>query len=183
MQSPAHFLVGAAICRHVRWKPLGVLLAFASHFALDALPHFEDPSILPKWISRWAGHHWNAVLAAAQVVVVLLAVAAWWRLRTVERVSIGEALYVVVGGLIACSPDYLYWVAGLSGVLRQLNTWSHHWWFDPYLHYVRTYPENRPWVAAWCLAIESGVCVAGALGLFAKLQRESRPADDAAGRG
>jgi hypothetical protein len=43
---------------------------------------------------------------------------------------------------------------------------------------VRTYLQNRPWVAVWCLTVESGVCLAGALGLFANLQRQPPPADE-----
>jgi hypothetical protein len=183
MQSPAHFLIGGAICRQVRCKPLGLMLALASHFALDALPHFEDPSILPRSISGWAGHHWGALLAAAQVSVGLLAIAVWWRWRAHEGSGVGEVMYVIAGGLIACAPDYLHWIAGLNTVVNELNRGSHRWWFDPYLHYVRTYLQNRPWVAVWCLTVESGVCLAGALGLFANLQKHPRPADDAAGEG
>jgi len=174
MQSPAHFLVGAGICRHVKCRPLGFLLALASHYALDALPHFEDPSILPRWLARPAGEHWQLVLGAAQLTVVCLALAVWVRHRRAGRGGGSGVVYLVAGGLLACLPDYLHWVGGLKGVLNDLNRGSHQWWFVPYLRFVRTYPDARPLVAAWCLTIESLVCVAGVLALFGRANRKER---------
>jgi hypothetical protein len=180
MQSPAHFLIGAGICRHVKCKPLGLGLALVSHFTLDALPHFEDPSILPRGIGRIAGEHWHVLLAGAQVAVACLVLVTWFR----HRRGAGHPLYLVVGGLLACLPDYLHWVGGLKGVLNDLNRGSHQWWFVPYLRFVRTYPDARPLVAAWCLTVESLVCVAGALALFGRANRKERAAvavEDATG--
>jgi hypothetical protein len=170
VQSPAHFLIGAGICRHVRCRPLGLALACASHYALDALPHFEDPSILPPWLAHVAGAHWSFALAGAQVAVGCLAAFVWRRCLQ-DR---GTALYLVGGGLLACLPDYLYWVGGLEGVLRELNSWSHQWWNVPYLRLVRSDHGLRPLVAGWCLVIEALVCAAGALALFGSRDR-SRP--------
>ncbi len=171
MQSPAHFLIGAAICRQVRCKPLGLVLALASHFALDALPHFEDPSILPQPVAPIAGRHWDLLLAGAQVVVVVIAAITWWRFRRVAGATVAATLYLIAGGLVACSPDYLHWIGGAGGPVNELNEWSHRWWFEPYLRYVRAYPQNRPWVAGWCLFIESAVCLVGGLGLFGGAQQ------------
>jgi hypothetical protein len=180
MQSPAHFLVGAAVCRHTKCKPLGLTLALASHFVLDAIPHFEDPSILPKRIAPVAGHYWHLVLAGAQVVMVCLAIGVWWRYR---RATDAPAAYLIAGGLLACLPDYLQWIGGIDSLLSSLGRWSHRWWFVPYLRFVLEEPDKRPLVAAWCLALESLVCVAGGLALFGIASRDGGSAETAAGQG
>ena len=161
MQSPAHFVVGVAICRAVPRRPLGLLLAFLSHFVLDAIPHFEDPSILPHPLGRWACDYWTAILASAQVATALLAVVLWLRGRRAGQAG-GVLAYLIIGGLVACLPDYLYWIGGIEGIISAVNDLSHGWWFRPYIHIVRKHKEWRPLVVAVCLLLESLAFASGA---------------------
>lgn len=162
MQSPAHFVIGAAVCRHSRWKPAGLVLAFASHFALDAIPHFEDPSILPPWLSPWACANWDMVLFSAQLALIPLTTAVWLRFAGPGFGGARRAAYIVAGGILACAPDYITRFMHGRGIVAWLNSAAHVWWVRPYLWAVRTHHEWRPPIVLVCLALELAVFVGGA---------------------
>jgi hypothetical protein len=150
----------------VRCRPLGLALALGSHFVLDAIPHFEDPSLLPGWLAPAVSSHWGALLAGSQVGVVVLALAVCWRFRRRERDRAAFAAYLVVGGLLACSPDYLVRLMGPHGFPALVNSLAHQWWVRPYLKAVRTHADWRPAVVFACLSLEAGLSALAAWLLF-----------------
>jgi hypothetical protein len=162
MQSPAHFVVGAALSRHVRWKPAALGLALASHFALDAIPHFEDPSILPSWLAPWAFRNWDMVLLSSQLALIPLAVAVWLRLGKQTSRGAKAAIYAIAGGILACTPDYITRFMHGHGIVAWLNSAAHLSWVRPYLWAVRTHYEWRPAIVVACLGLELSVFVLGA---------------------
>jgi hypothetical protein len=178
MQSPAHFVVGAALCRHVRWKPAGLAIAFASHFALDAIPHFEDPSILPRWLSPWAGRNWELILLSAQLALIPLTAAVWLRFTGDGKGGARRAAYMIAGGLLACTPDYISRFMHGQGVVAWLNSAAHLSWVRPYLWAVRTHYEWRPLIVLICLGLELAVFVVGAWALFRRAKLVSREEGD-----
>jgi hypothetical protein len=165
MQSPAHFVVGAAICRYTRWRPLGLFAAFLSHFVLDALPHFEDPSILPRWLAPFAGRHWDLFLVGAQAVVLMLAVFVWLSFGGRDRRHTSVP-YLIAGGFLACLPDYLPRLCGPVEPITSLNNWSHWLWTPPYLRALSAHGDWGPPVALACTAVELFVFVLGSWLLF-----------------
>jgi hypothetical protein len=168
MQSPAHFIVGAAICRHTRCKPLGLALAFASHFVLDAMPHFNDPSLLPHRLSHFVGHHWLPILALTQLAVAIPIVLVWRRYRAPADGGLRLAAYVVGGGLIACSPDLISQLFPASSI-AWLDYQAHMVWMRGYLRFIHQHESLRPLVAAACLLDELVVL---SLGLWLTLRRQ-----------
>ena len=176
MQSTTHFVIGASLCRYTRWKPLGLILAFASHLALDAIPHFEDPSILPGRLAHWAGQCWGLLLAMDQVLVVGLALLTWLWFSRPSHGGRGFAAYLIAGGLLGAALDYLTTLMGPWSTAAQLNGWAHTAWFFPYIHAVREHPESRGPIAALCLAAELLVF---SFGVWALLRASGR--DEAAG--
>jgi hypothetical protein len=165
MQSPAHFVVGAAICRYTRCRPLGLFAAFLSHFVLDAIPHFEDPSILPQWLAPFAGRHWGLLLEGAQAVVLLLAVLVWLSFSGCDRQQASPP-YVILGGLLACLPDYIARVCGPVEPIASLNDWSHRLWTGPYVSFLSAHRNWRPPVSVACIAAELLVFAFGSWMLF-----------------
>ena len=174
MQSPAHFVVGAAICRYVKKQPLGLLLAFASHFALDALPHFEDPSILPHGISHFAARLWVWVPLVLAVAVVPLALLIWGRFRN-EPHGMVFAAYLIVGGVVACSPDYITETFGRNTLIAHWNSGAHQTWTPLYYRLLVEHRSWRPTIAAVCLLTETAVLTAGLWLLFRRLSSQGAP--------
>ncbi len=179
MQPPAHFLAGAAVCRNTRWRPLGLLLAFASHYALDALPHFEDPSILPAALAPTAGRNWQWLLFGTHAVAALLAVWVWVRFARTGPEGRRQAAYLVLGGLLACAPDYVGLVGDPWGLLGHLNTGAHRWWFIPYIGAVHGHSEWRPAIAFACIGVELLACGVSAWLLLRRTDDAARTHDDA----
>ncbi len=147
MTSAAHIAVGAAICSRVRQPWLGLPAAFASHFLLDAWPHFEQAGVVGEGIG-WPhaglalrGVNW----AATAAIVGLLA----WRLRSDSR---WRWLYVVGGGLLAYSPDWLKliggptsWFATFHSGLHAQTSWAnalHRYFTDRSLPVTHGYPAE-----------------------------------------
>jgi len=171
VQSSTHFVIGASLCRYTRWRPLGLALALVSHLALDALPHFEDPSILPRWLADRVGPVWGFVLGLDQLLVAGLVLVTWLHFSPPERGNRSFAAYLIAGGLLACMLDYLSTLMGRGSAAALLNGWPHVWWFVPYLHAVRRQVEWRPAIAAACLLLESSVFITGLWLLFRGARR------------
>ena len=165
MQSPAHFVIGAAICRYTKWRPVGLVLAFASHFALDALPHFEDPSILPGRLAHFVAQLWVWVPPILAVAVVPLALVVWGRFRE-DRGGMMLAVHIIVGGLVACLPDYITETLGRNTLIGHWNSVSHQTWFPLYYRLLFTHRPWRPMIALVCLLSETSVLLAGLWLLF-----------------
>ncbi len=171
MTSTAHFVVGAAICRYVPSKPAGLAMALASHFALDAVPHWEDPSLLSGWLGPGALQVWHVVLPVARGLAALTAVGIWWRFgRGDGPWTVG---YLVAGGLLALLPDGVTTLLGRHSVVGDLNR-AAHWWFEPYRDLV-----HRPgWplsIFAVCVTLELATIGAAAWALF---RPDRRPDDE-----
>lgn len=174
MQSPAHFVVGAAICRYVKWRPGGLLLAFASHFALDALPHFEDPSILPRGLSHLVSQLWVWVPPVLAAALIPLALLVWTRFRG-DQQGVWLWLYLITGGLLACLPDYLTILLGRPSLIGQTNSGSHQTWFPLYYHLLFTHRPWRPMIALVCVLCETLVLGGGLWLLFRRFPSRSKP--------
>jgi hypothetical protein len=89
-----HLLAGAAISKFLPW-PLAVPVAFASHFMLDALPHFGF-----KTIAERKNHK---LLMAGFVILDVVAVV----IVSVWLIGSGRSGQFYIG-LVACSPDLLW---------------------------------------------------------------------------
>ena len=175
MQGLAHFAVGAAICRYTRWRPVGLALAFASHFALDALPHFEDPSLLPHLLRCLGGAAWPWTLLALTAAVVPLAVLVWRRFGGGASGS-SRAAYLIAGGLLACLPDASRVLLGGNTLIGHWNDLAHLVWTPPY---YRLLAGPHPWraaIASGCLLSEAGALLSG---LWLVLRHSWRRADAA----
>lgn len=95
MTGAVHMLVGAAIVQKDFYRPVLLGLAFASHFLLDAIPHFE------------LGIRWNILLAAAVGLYL------WFAARQKHN------YYLLLGGFLAVFPDisnYLDMIPALNAV-------------------------------------------------------------------
>lgn len=96
MTTPNHVLTGAIIALTVKEPLLALPLAFVSHFALDMLPHFgmywQQRRKYPK-LSKYS------LLADGVTLLVILVI--FW-------LSQAPAL-VYVCGLVAMSPDFVWW--------------------------------------------------------------------------
>lgn len=170
MNSPAHFVIGAAICRQTRSKPLGLVLALASHFALDALPHLESYELLVQPLRSLVTTYWFALGLAAQLLLVPLVALAAWRLCKLGQ-AWPRVLYVVAGGLFACVPDALSALVGLGTVIGQLNESSHTLWHEGLKLAQQAGPRWRPALVADMVLTEAAVFVAG---LWLLLRRDAR---------
>lgn len=160
MQSPVHFIIGAAICRHTRCKPVGLTLAFASHYILDALPHFEDAGLLCGMPGRAVAAAWPWVLRALIIAVIPLAGAVHALVRRACPVQ-GLAIHVVAGGFIACSPDLMGLIFGGASCFGRANLLAHMVWVPTYRDIAVQYPALRPLVALACLLAESMLFAVG----------------------
>ena len=89
-----HLLAGAALAKFLP-MPIAIPLAFASHFALDALPHFGFRSIDERM------RHITLFRAVIVLDGIAAAILAWWLLRS------GHAAWMFVG-LVAYTPDMLW---------------------------------------------------------------------------
>jgi hypothetical protein len=155
MQSLTHFAAGAAICRHVERRPLGLVLAVVSHFALDALPHFEDPSILPAAIAPFVGRIWNGLLWGFEIALVLVVVFVWRRFSRGTGAGKGMAAYLIIGGLLAVLPDVLTQLLGQQSFVGRWNAGAHLTWYPYYHRIIMQHREYRPMVALVCLGSEA----------------------------
>lgn len=89
-----HLLSGAVIAK-IAPLPVAIPLAFASHFLLDALPHFGFPSIEERI------KHLKQFRQVVLVDVILAAVFSAWLIIN------GRYAWLMVG-LVAYSPDLLW---------------------------------------------------------------------------
>lgn len=163
MNSPVHFAVGAAICRYTPSRPLGFVLALASHFVLDALPHLEEPWLVP-WGQPLPPHQWQAWLLRVQFATVLVLVAAALRLWQLGWRS--ALWYPLAGGLFACLPDVVTAVFYYHNPVGWLNSVSHVPWHALVHPLIAHYPEHARLIGAGLLTVETAVLLTGCWFLF-----------------
>lgn len=101
MRAVNHALVGSSIAAAIG-NAWALPLAFASHFVLDAVPHFDDPAKMPLGSRPF----WAAVIADGILVTMLL---------VFILLSGTNSLLLITSGLLAVSPDAVH----LNLVLRQ----------------------------------------------------------------
>lgn len=104
-----HALTGAAIGLLVREPAIVAPIAFASHFALDALPHFGGTPLY-KW-----GNRTFFQIIAIDGIITFLAVA------TIIFFAPEFALPIVVGVFFAMLPDGLL----IHHYTKKSNHWFH----------------------------------------------------------
>jgi len=122
-----HCAAGAAICRYVRWKPAGLVLAALSHFALDAIPHFEDPRLLAAVIGPVGQRLWPVLNAVPWATAAGLGVAIWLRHGPRAGGSRGQALYLIAGGLLGIALDPVMSAMGPESFMGRINHAAHVW--------------------------------------------------------
>ena len=89
-----HLLTGAALAKFLP-LPIAIPVAFVSHFALDALPHFGFKTAADRM------RHLKVFKAMILLDVLTVAIIVSWLIKE------GHALWVLVG-LVAYSPDLLW---------------------------------------------------------------------------
>ena len=99
-------LIGAAFA-----APIAVPLAVASHFVLDALPHFGDDTLSKRSKRFSAIITVDAILIATIITSILVVRPHHWQL-------------MLAGGLFAASPD-LMWVPSYLRTVRQRTHKAH----------------------------------------------------------
>jgi hypothetical protein len=171
MNSPVHFVVGAAICRHTRNKPLGFALALASHFVLDAIPHIEDPWLLPHRGAVAGVAQWTHLLWSVQMLTGLLALVTAWRLRALGWEP-RAMLYPLSGGALAVSPDILTTLLGYNNPIGWLNDFSHVGWHPLVGRAIAAFPLHVQTIGAVLVAIEAGVLVVGSWWLWRRASEQ-----------
>ncbi|MFQ6133745.1 MAG: hypothetical protein ACE5R4_17015 [Armatimonadota bacterium] len=177
MTAAAHIAVGAAICSRSRYPWLGLPAAFASHFLMDAWPHFEQTAVVSEAVGlsqRLVTNAYYAVDWAALILVIILLLR---RLR--PRLDRRRLAYIVGGGLLADLPDWLKgigghdaWFATFHGALHTQTYWSdtlHRYFTDRSVPPTQGYPTEElihsPWAwAGWALMVgwEVALIVIGA---------------------
>lgn len=93
MTATNHFITGALVATSIQKPILALPLAFLSHFALDALPHFGDSNYRNKL--KFFYRVW------AIDFIVLMAILIW--------TLFNAPIWISFAGFIATSPD-LVWV-------------------------------------------------------------------------
>jgi hypothetical protein len=107
MTATNHALTGALIGVSVNNPVLAVALAFASHFLLDALPHFGDDDQRLKLVLN--GRLFQTILVSDMVLCVLLA--------SVFAVAQPANWFVIVlCAFMATSPDFAWFPDYLAAV-------------------------------------------------------------------
>lgn len=101
MRAVNHALVGSSIATAIG-NAWALPLAFASHFVLDAVPHFDDPAKMPLGSRPF----WVAIIADGILVTMLI---------VFILLSSADSLMLIASGLLAVSPDAVH----LNLVLRQ----------------------------------------------------------------
>lgn len=89
-----HLLTGAALAKFLP-LPIAIPLAFASHFILDALPHFGFRTIEERM------QHMGIFRAVIVLDIIAAAATTGWLIKD------GHTVWLLVG-LVACSPDLLW---------------------------------------------------------------------------
>ncbi|MGH7240449.1 MAG: hypothetical protein ACREHG_10375, partial [Candidatus Saccharimonadales bacterium] len=90
-----HLLAGAVISKFLPW-PIAIPLAFASHFILDACPHFGFGSF-----EKARKQHGKLLFFALVADVVVAGLISWWLLQA------GHWVWFITG-LVAYSPDIVW---------------------------------------------------------------------------
>lgn len=126
MLAGPHLAVGALIGRTSRRAWLALPLAFASHYALDALPHsylsFREPGALPL----------KAVIVAADAVVGLVLVF-WLAKRQVHwRLILASAFAATALDLMNPVTSFGEWLARLPGISWLISTHINCQWHVPF---------------------------------------------------
>jgi hypothetical protein len=108
-----HVLAGTAIALAVKQPALVAPLAFASHFVLDALPHFSY---------RWPGFRFQTIWAMDAAASTLAVLYICWAFPPL-------AFAVVIGAVCAELPD-VFWLYERLVIHRRSRNWFfrfHHW--------------------------------------------------------
>lgn len=109
MTATNHVLTGAVIGAAIQQPVLALPLAFVSHFACDALPHFGNDKELPFKSWRYALYlAADCGLAATILLLLLLLQPQNW-------------LLIIACGVFAASPDLMW----LPGYIRSLHGQAH----------------------------------------------------------
>ena len=120
-----HSLTGGLIARFLP-LPIALPLALASHFALDALPHYGIPQADRDRSKLWKVFFTVDALAAFGIAVY----------------AVAEHHYAMfLGGLIAVLPDFL-WVARVVKT-RSFDLSHHGNWFTRWHAKIQIF--ERPW--------------------------------------
>ncbi|MDZ4296100.1 MAG: hypothetical protein U1A16_01885 [Patescibacteria group bacterium] len=135
-----HFVVGAVVASTVPNPALGLVLAMASHFVLDQLPHWHytsEDNALTRPLNT-AG--------AAQALAVFLRIALDVLLGVflVLLANPASAVFALAGGVVACLPDFFLFLGWQLPGSRVLGWWR-------VMHQaIHIRPANEP---AWPLGV------------------------------
>ncbi|OGY25256.1 MAG: hypothetical protein A2864_01265 [Candidatus Woykebacteria bacterium RIFCSPHIGHO2_01_FULL_39_12] len=125
MLSTPHLLTGAAIVKLIPEPTIALPVAFASHFVLDAIPHW-DGSPRPPY---------------SNTIKINIAIDYIFGLLAVIILSTGDArfLWIVAGAITATVPDFI------MGFYRNWQTPFHsHRWFHHFNLFHLNIQKNLP---------------------------------------
>lgn len=135
MLATIHLLVGAAIGRFIDAWPLAFVIAFLTHFLLDALPH-TDPGTLKSPAERGSMNMTDLVLAWLDLVVAL-GVLVWLSQRSMVSPGV---LAGVFGGI---APDL---PSGIYNAWPKLKTISVVSWYYLFHRRIQGTVDKEQWV-------------------------------------
>lgn len=154
MTAPNHALTGALIGLTVHEPALAMPLAFLSHFACDAIPHYD--SALEDGPKRFSSKEFiyvqlvaGAVLCFALVVCLAVTKPQYW-------------LLAAVCAFLAASPD-LFWIPRFVQSLRTHKDPGAKGWFLRFHAFVQWKTGPQFWI------VEAGWFVAGCLLVASRL--------------
>ncbi len=133
MTATNHFVTGALIGLTIHVPIVALPLAFVSHFAMDALPHFGDrkqPAVGMRWLK--AVLPFDILLATTMMLAIIIAHPMYWQ-------------FGVASGILAASPD-------LRGIPIFIYYLKHQklppltGWYDRFNHFMQW--GERLW-GAW----------------------------------
>lgn len=149
MQEPTHFAMGVALCAWTGRRSVGVVLAFASHLVLDAVPHVDDPNLFAA-LGPAASRLWHLTEVGIALTVLPLS---WWLWRSCQsRGWDGMQFAALMGGGIAASlPDVVVQCGGADSLVGHWNQISHGVWLPALVSLCGAKPS-------WGIIL-GGVCV------------------------
>jgi hypothetical protein len=107
--APNHALTGAVIGLSISNPWLALPLAFLSHFACDAIPHYDPPETDKRRLFSSRRFMYEFLVAGAALCLVLVLLLAAFRPH--------HWLQAAIGAFLATSPD-LFWIPRFIRVLR-----------------------------------------------------------------
>jgi hypothetical protein len=154
MMATPHMVVGAALGRVLRRPWLAYPVAFASHFALDTLPHLDSHALFG--VEHGGPTPWETASGVTDSLVGAVLVSLLARRQPGRRVMMGSALCAILIDLAEYVPPFGPW----------FQTWAGTAWLVGFHHRIQHNLTPAQWplgaaTQALALGLALAVCLRG----------------------